>query len=284
MARTRGAKSSSPSNRKKSLRKEPSQVLLQSLRRQGQSSSGEPAPPKPPARRYLTRSGGRPLQKKPRVESSKPIDLTEQSPEPSPITSPVQTPVPSPIPSPSPLPVPSPVPSPAPQEKSQEPPAPLPEPQIQAEQLWKNIQSEAGACPIIPTAEEVSYGASVSSKRFFLPPDSHRFYQSMTPKRAWTNPTELEMVRTLSRGAANRSHLLRGELPPVMFLIHAFLRHNIYPCSIGPKEGESPGALYKMSEGFFFGPHHLIMAALLYLKRRFTKRSFREQIAFPSSS
>ena len=48
----------------------------------------KPAPPKPPARRYLTRSGGRPLQKRARVESSEPIDLTEPSPVPSPVPSP----------------------------------------------------------------------------------------------------------------------------------------------------------------------------------------------------
>ena len=47
--------------------------------------------------------------------------------------------------------------------------------------------------------------------------------------RAWTNPAELEMVHTLSRGASIHSHLLRGELPPIMFLIDAFLRHNLYP-------------------------------------------------------
>ncbi|KAL6348188.1 hypothetical protein AAG906_002815 [Vitis piasezkii] len=57
--------------------------------------------------------------------------------------------------------------------------------------------------------------------------------------RAWTNPTELEMVRTLSRGAANRSHLLRGELPPVMFLIDAFCVIISTHCSIGLKEEES---------------------------------------------
>ncbi|RVW79399.1 hypothetical protein CK203_056085 [Vitis vinifera] len=45
-------------------------------------------PQNPPARRYLTRSGGRPLQKRARVESSEPIDLTEQSPVPSPEPSP----------------------------------------------------------------------------------------------------------------------------------------------------------------------------------------------------
>ncbi|RVW31118.1 Transposon Tf2-11 polyprotein [Vitis vinifera] len=113
MARTRGAKSSSPSSRKKSLRKEP---VPDPVPEPSQPKAIPPvklAPPKPAARRYLTRSGGRPLQKKPRVESSEPIDLTEQSP----IPSPVPTPVLSPVPSPSPLPVPSPVPSPAPQAK-----------------------------------------------------------------------------------------------------------------------------------------------------------------------
>ncbi|RVW98260.1 hypothetical protein CK203_034324 [Vitis vinifera] len=40
---------------------------------------------------------------------------------------------------------------------------------------------------------------------------------------AWTSPTELEMVHILSRGASTRLHLLRGELPPIMFLIDAFL-------------------------------------------------------------
>nr|CAN60065.1 hypothetical protein VITISV_020523 [Vitis vinifera] len=136
MARTRGAKSSSPSNRKKSLRKEP---VLDSAPEPSQPKAipppVKPAPPKPPARRYLTRSGGRPLQKRPRVESSEPIDLTEQSPEPSPIPTPVSSPVPSPIP----MPVPLPVPSPALQEKSQEPQAPLPEPQIPSETTLEEV-------------------------------------------------------------------------------------------------------------------------------------------------
>ncbi|RVW25123.1 hypothetical protein CK203_117306 [Vitis vinifera] len=49
--------------------------------------------------------------------------------------------------------------------------------------------------------------------------------------KAWANPTELEMHWTQRRGV-----LLE--------------------------------ALYKMSEGFFFGPHHLIMAALLYFEEK----------------
>ncbi|RVW59885.1 hypothetical protein CK203_100540 [Vitis vinifera] len=100
--------------------------------------------------------------------------------------------------------------------------------------------------------------------------------------KAWTNPTELEMVSTLSRGAANRSHLLRGELPPVMFLIDAFLRHNIYPLQHWTqRRGVLLEALYKMSEGFFFGPHHLIMAALLYFEEKVHKKKLQRADCIP---
>nr|CAN73554.1 hypothetical protein VITISV_021947 [Vitis vinifera] len=339
MARTRGAKSSSPSNRKKSLRKElvpepapeasPSRPIPPPVK---------PVPPKPPTRRYLTRSGGRPLQKKPRVESSEPIDLTEQSPEPSPIPSPVQTPVPSPVPSPSPLPVPSPVPSPALQEKSQEPQVPLPEPQIQAETPLEEVIRR----PMLPQPpiegnldcrtrafhSELCFDLAafrvrpelaqsfqllrryhmeqlLAPRDFFYPRIATNFYQSMTTKevrnptlihftidgrhgilgarhiaealqipfeptqfdnfRAWANPTELEMVRTLSRGAANRSHLLRGELPP-----HWTQRRGVLL-----------EALYKMSEGFFFGPHHLIMAALLYFEEKVHRKKLQRAYCIP---
>nr|CAN69452.1 hypothetical protein VITISV_040944 [Vitis vinifera] len=264
MARTRGAKSSSPSNRKRSLRKEPSPGSVPKPAPKPSPSRPnpppvKPAPPKPPARRYLTRSGGQPLKKKTRVESSEPIDLTEQSPEKSLKLTPVQSPVSSPNPSP----------------------------------LLRRYHMEHLLAP----------------RDFFYPRVVMDFYQTMTTKevrnptlihfiidgrhgilgarhiaealqipfeptqfdnfKAWVNPTELEMVRTLTRGAANRSHLLRGELPPVMFLIDAFLRHNIYPLQHWTqRRGILLEALYKMSEGFFFGPHHLIMAALLYFEEK----------------
>ena len=111
MARTRGAKSSSPSSRKKSLRKEPvPDPVSEPSRPRAVSPPVKSTPPKPPARRYLTRSGGRPLQKRARVESSQPIDLTEQSSVPSP--------------------EPSPAPSPAPPAQPQELQPPLSKPQI----------------------------------------------------------------------------------------------------------------------------------------------------------
>ncbi|WKA01752.1 hypothetical protein VitviT2T_020018 [Vitis vinifera] len=58
MARTRGAKSSSPSSRKRDLRGEPIlDPTSEPLRPKAVSPPVKPAPQKPPARRYLTRSG-----------------------------------------------------------------------------------------------------------------------------------------------------------------------------------------------------------------------------------
>ena len=100
--------------------------------------------------------------------------------------------------------------------------------------------------------------------------------------RAWTSHTELEMVHTLSRGAATRSHLLRGELSPIMFLIDAFLRHNLYPLQHWTqRRGVLLEALYKMSEGFFFGPHHLILTALLYFEEKVHKKKLQRADCIP---
>ncbi|RVW23429.1 Retrovirus-related Pol polyprotein from transposon 17.6 [Vitis vinifera] len=100
--------------------------------------------------------------------------------------------------------------------------------------------------------------------------------------RAWTSHTELEMVHTLYRGAATRSHLLRGELPPVMFLIDAFLRHNLYPLQHWTqRKGVLLEALYKMFEGFFFGLHHLILEALLYFEEKVHKKKLQRADTIP---
>ncbi|RVW18890.1 hypothetical protein CK203_103866 [Vitis vinifera] len=40
-------------------------------------------------------------------------------------------------------------------------------------------------------------------------------------------------------------------------------------------------ALYKMSEGFFFGPHHLIMAALLYFEEKVHKKKLQRADCIP---
>nr|CAN62650.1 hypothetical protein VITISV_008282 [Vitis vinifera] len=100
--------------------------------------------------------------------------------------------------------------------------------------------------------------------------------------RVWTSPTELEMVHILSRGASTRPHLLRGELLPSMFLIDAFLHHNIYPLQHWTqRRGVLLEALFKISEGYFFGPHHLIMAVLLYFEEKVHKKKLQRADVVP---
>ena len=78
------------------------------------------------------------------------------------------------------------------------------------------IQSEAGACPIIPAVEEVSYGAAASSKRLFLSPD---FYQSMTTKEV-RNPTLIHFTIDGRHGILGARHIVEAlQIPfePIQF-------------------------------------------------------------------
>nr|CAN80200.1 hypothetical protein VITISV_038542 [Vitis vinifera] len=87
--------------------------------------------------------------------------------------------------------------------------------------------------------------------------------------RVWTQPSQSDIVRILSRGASTNQYLLRKEFPPSMFFIDALLRHNIFPLQHWvQRRGVLLKALFRISEGFFFGPHHLIMAALLYFEEK----------------
>ncbi|RVW94325.1 hypothetical protein CK203_037935 [Vitis vinifera] len=178
-------------------------------------------------------------------------------------------PVPSPVPR-QPLPVPS-VPSPAPQEKSQEPQGHFPSPKFKLKQLWKNIQSEAGACPIIPAAEEVSYGALLAPRDFFYPRIATDFYQSMTTKEV-RNPTLIHFTirwETWYIGSRHIAEALQIPFEPTQFdNFRAWANPTELEMHWTQRRGVLLEALYKMSEGFFFGPHHLIMAALLYFEEK----------------
>ncbi|RVW67119.1 hypothetical protein CK203_063896 [Vitis vinifera] len=89
----------------------------------------------------------------------------------------------------------------------------------------------------------------LAPRDFFYPRVVTDFYQTMTTKEV-RNPT----------------------------LIHFIIdgRH-----ALDPKKGSSPGSLYKMSEGFFFGPHHLIMAALLYFEEKVHKKKLQRADCIP---
>ncbi|KAL6342229.1 hypothetical protein AAG906_006847 [Vitis piasezkii] len=109
-------------------------------------------------------------------------------------------------------------------------------------------------------------------------------YEPASPEdyRVWTQPSQSDIVRILSRGASTRQYLMRKELPPSMFFIDALLRHNIFPLQHWvQRRGVLLEALFRISEGFFFGPHHLIMAALLYFEEKVHKKKLLRADAIP---
>ncbi|RVX01705.1 hypothetical protein CK203_024391 [Vitis vinifera] len=130
----------------------------------------------------------------------------------------------------------------------------------------------------------------LAPRDFFYPRIATDFYQSMTTKEV-RNPTLIHFTID-GRHARDGSHpnqrscksitSAEGELPPVMFLIDAFLGIISIPAALDPKKGSSPRSPYKMSEGFFFGPHHLIMAALLYFEEK-PSTSAEPRMAIPIS-
>ena len=67
-----------------------------------------------------------------------------------------------------------------------------------------------------------------------------------------------------------------------MFFIDALLCHNIYPLQhMVQRRGALLETLFRISEGFFFGPHHLIMAALLYFEEKIHRKKLLRADAIP---
>ncbi|RVW62071.1 hypothetical protein CK203_064892 [Vitis vinifera] len=100
-------------------------------------------------------------------------------------------------------------------------------------------------------------------------------YEPARPKdyRVWAHHSQSDMVHILSKGTSTHPYLLRKELPPSMFFIDALLRHNIYPLQHKvQRRGALLEALFRISEGLLFGPHHLIMDALLYFEEKVHKK------------
>ncbi|RVW82155.1 hypothetical protein CK203_050761 [Vitis vinifera] len=100
--------------------------------------------------------------------------------------------------------------------------------------------------------------------------------------RVWTSPSQLEMVHILSKGASTNPHLLRGNFLRACFSLMHFCVTTYIHSSIGPqRRGVLLEALFKISEGYFFGPHHLIMAALLYFEEKVHKKKLQRADAIP---
>ncbi|RVW20383.1 hypothetical protein CK203_114145 [Vitis vinifera] len=121
-------------------------------------------------------------------------------------------------------------------------------------------------------------GARHIAKTLRIPYEPTRLEDS----RVWTHPAQSDIVHILSKGASSRQYLLRKELPPCMFFIDALLRHNIFPLQHWvQRRGVLLEAMFRISEGYFFGPHHLIMAALLYFEEKVHRKKLLRADAIP---
>ncbi|WKA01356.1 hypothetical protein VitviT2T_019639 [Vitis vinifera] len=87
--------------------------------------------------------------------------------------------------------------------------------------------------------------------------------------REWSSFSQRDMVCILSRGTSTASVLTRRELPSGMLLIDVLLRANIFPLQHKvQRRGTILEALFRISEGYYFGPHHLIMTSLLHFEEK----------------
>ncbi|KAJ9697273.1 hypothetical protein PVL29_009182 [Vitis rotundifolia] len=109
----------------------------------------------------------------------------------------------------------------------------------------------------------------------FQPEDPSHF-------RQWSPISQRDMVRILSRGTSGASFILRRELPPGMLLVDVLLRSNLFPLQhLVQRRGSILDALFRISEGFYFGPHHLIMAALLYFEEKVHRKKLQRADTIP---
>ena len=67
-----------------------------------------------------------------------------------------------------------------------------------------------------------------------------------------------------------------------MFFIDALLRYNIYPLQhMVQRRGTLLKVLFRISKGFFFGPHHLIMTAFLYFEKKVHRKKLLREDVIP---
>ncbi|KAL6312661.1 hypothetical protein AAG906_024459 [Vitis piasezkii] len=97
------------------------------------------------------------------------------------------------------------------------------------------------------------------------------FYQSMTTHHV-RDLTVIHFTIDGHHRILGARHIAeRGIHTPLSVEDGAPSQHVLYRCT--PRRGTLLEALFRIFEGFFFGPHHLIMAAFYTLKKRSIGRS-----------
>ncbi|RVW12722.1 hypothetical protein CK203_111446 [Vitis vinifera] len=150
--------------------------------------------------------------------------------------------------------------APAPPAQPQELQPPLSEPQIPS----GHLPIAAGACRFIPPMRRYHMEHLLAPRDFFYP-SSHGFLS----------------VHDYQAGASTNPHLLRGNFLQACFLLMHFASQHLSTPALDSEERSSFGGPVQDFEGYFFGPHHLIMAALLYFEEKVHKKKLQRADAIP---
>ena len=90
------------------------------------------------------------------------------------------------------------------------------------------------------------------------------------------------MVHILSRGTSTDSIFLRNELPLGMLIVDVVLCSNLFPLQHSVQRREAIlDMLFCILEGFYFGPHHLIMASLIHFEEKFHRKKLQRADTIP---
>ena len=100
--------------------------------------------------------------------------------------------------------------------------------------------------------------------------------------RDWPQPTQREMVRSLTRDTTAGPILFRRQLPPQMLLIDHLLRTSLFPLQhYVQRRGAILEALYRISEGLWFSPFELVMTVLLHFEDKVHRKGLARAESIP---
>ena len=100
--------------------------------------------------------------------------------------------------------------------------------------------------------------------------------------RQWSPVSQRDMVCILSKGTSTDSILLQKELPLRMLLVDVVLHSNLFPLQQSvQRRGAILDALFRISEGFYFGPYHLIMASIFHFEEKVHRKKLQKTDTIP---
>ncbi|RVW88278.1 hypothetical protein CK203_038732 [Vitis vinifera] len=123
----------------------------------------------------------------------------------------------------------------------------------------------------------------LAPRDFFYPRVAMDFYQSMTTKQV-RDPTLIHFTIDGRHGILGARHIAEAlHIPyePTFEDFRVWTSPTELEMHWTQRRGVLLEALFKISEGYFFGPHHLIMAALLYFEEKVHKKKLQRADAIP---